>query len=166
MPNSNSLEEGWWNPHCKSYIWSKGWKEKGLENVIERDYFCKCYVGTDIYRSSWTFLKLRFLVYFSELYLLSFICFTSIVLMLITQNSWLLMLWLPLGIKLWSIPLNSFLLNTLMYHYSEFMPTCSDSYELQVIETFLNVLLFHWSIYKPQFYKKSYLLSLSFSLTP
>ena len=88
------------------------------------------------------------------------------VLIPITQNSWLLMLWLPLGIKLWSINLNSFLLNTLMYHYSEFMPTCSDSYELQVIETFLNVSLFRWSIYKPQFYKKSYLLSLSFSLTP
>ena len=60
---------------------------KGLENVREKDYFCKCYAGIDIYRSSWTFLKLRFLVYFSELHLLSLKFFTSIVLMLITQDS-------------------------------------------------------------------------------
>ena len=43
------------------------------------------------------------------------------VLILITQNSWLFMLWLPLSVKLWWITLNTFLLNTLMYHYSEFM---------------------------------------------
>jgi len=55
------------------------------------------------------------------------------VLILITHNSWLLMLWLPLGIKIWSITLNCFLLNALMYHYSELMPTCSDSYEIKLL---------------------------------
>ena len=68
----------------KAIYEARGRIRKGLENVIEKDYFCKCCVGTNIYRSSLTFLKLRLLVYFNELYLLFLICFTSIVLMLIT----------------------------------------------------------------------------------
>lgn len=74
-----------------------------LENVISADYFiAKIFGVSDIYSNNTTFLHLIFLWYFNDFmsYLLK--CFSSKVLMLITHNSWLFMLWPPLSIKLWS----------------------------------------------------------------